>query len=107
MIYDNYATWAGVAIRLADGSIVAYEIGGSPQVTLRMTHEFDRASFLFGLMQNLPPHNMTTEIDIRIRGVVGHGQWRAGADEARRHEPAGAIDEGPRAIERGADGDLH
>lgn len=107
-MYDNYATWAGVAIRLADGSIIAYEIGGNPQVTLHVSREYeDRQSLLYDLLRGTPPREMTATVDIRIQGVVGHGQWRAGADEARRHEPAQAIDEGPRAIERGPDGDFH
>lgn len=98
---NTYATWVGVAIRLSDGSIVAYELNSNPEVHIGVQQETDRESFLMGLLTGRPPFG-TTSVDIRVRGTLKHGEWGAGAEEARRHQAAEAIEEGPRAIERGS-----
>jgi hypothetical protein len=87
--------WVGIAMRLSNGAIITYELLDNPHVTIHMSQTFSRADFM-ELMTRLQP--TSTEISIQVTGRA-RDHWDAGAEDARRHGPMGALTESPRAIE--------
>lgn len=93
---SNPPVWAGIALRYADGSVVAIQMD-NPRGTLSMsTEEMPREEFMAYLTSGRPIPQVA---DIRLTGAVTNN-WEAGSSEAQRHGAA-AISRDPRAIEGG------
>lgn len=91
--YAGSVVWAGVAIRHADGTIVAVEID-YPQGDLTVSAEAEDYMTAGGYVAYLPGSRW---VDVKLTGALSRG-WRDG-EESARQRAAQAIDAPPLAID--------
>lgn len=97
MTYDpNPVTWAGVVLRMKDGTVHAWEFAEGLDLA-----EFSREveeDVEFGILNGFRQFYPSETIEIRLRAHRAT-YWREGAERARPPEPTRAIADAPREIE--------